>query len=148
MKIIFIADDRERKQADISDTLERLYPKAKIVDSMCAKDIIHDMLVSYGKEIHESPDECLAIVDMQMPRSPGQMIDINCGYFVLSSMQAHELEILAIIVSSERIDDERAKNSYEHFAGSILYHSYSDQAELYKKTLEHYFEEKKHAEDY
>lgn len=143
MKVIFIADDRERKRTDIFDTLERLYPKAKIVESTCGRGILNDMTRYFAEEVQNNPDECLAIIDMQMPKSLQQSIDINCGYFVLSSMQVNEMKIPAIIVSSERIDDNRAREYYDHFAGSILYQSYCDQIELYKRTLDRYFKKKR-----
>lgn len=146
MKQVLIADDRLRKLHNVSDIMKGMYPDAEVLTFECGSDLIRHIKRKH-KEIQDDPWQYLVITDMQMPDRMGETINSQCGYVILHNMQDMELQVPAIVVSSESIIDEKARDSYNDFAGSIFWTDSYDQTEDYRMLLNKYYEEKRAIQD-
>lgn len=132
MKICFIIDDNDIKRKCIEDNITQVFPEADTMNFSVVSDFVRYM-ERYGiKAVSESPNDYIILTDMIMPLDHYKPVNENAGYVLLTQMDALGVKCPVIVVSSDSINADRAKECYSYYAGFVLY--YRNEIKSYKYT--------------
>lgn len=120
---IIIADDNRDKLSKIKDYLETQFDNA-IFHECCCRQQALEMFRKFRLGMEEKPHEWILVTDMRMPMYKGERVEFDAGFSLLRQLKARRLEIPAIIISSEVVDDRVAENLYPAYVGSVVYDEY------------------------
>lgn len=138
MKRILIVDDNATKLENLAQSAERLFPEAKVETHDCQTTFLRAIRNEYWEEVLRKPEEYLLIIDMQMPMFWHGPIDVEGGYDTLVWLSQSGVQCPAIIASSEVIDEDRAKESYDNYRGFVHYSAWCSPTSAMKEVLAEY----------
>lgn len=138
MKYVLIVDDNPNKLEDLAKSAGRLFLGAEVETCKCQDDFLYAIRYDHWEEIRKAPEECLLIIDMQMPYRVGEQIDIEGGLDALNWLRQVDVRCPAIIASSEKIDEGRAKELYANYKGFVHYSAWSSPTSAMKAVLAEY----------
>jgi len=141
-KNIVIVDDSYYKRKAILEASRGLCPDAKIDAFRYGNEFLSFVCREHLEEIKDSPNDWLLLLDMQLPMSMHNRIEIDGGCQILDNLSTCQLESPVVVISSEGVDDNQAKETYEHFVGSIITRPYAYRIyEMMKGMLRDYIDD-------
>lgn len=138
MKICFIIDDNDIKRKYIENNIMQVFPETDTMNFSVVSDFIRYM-ERYGiKAVSENPSDYLILTDMVMPLDHYKPVNENAGYVLLTQMNALSVKCPVIVVSSDSINADRAKECYPYYAGFVLYYRNEIKPHRYADVIDKY----------
>lgn len=140
IKNIVIIDDNDYKRLGVREYLESIFPDANFIECGFINEGLRCIALENYGEIKKNPSEWLVVSDMMMPRREDSMICQDGGFDVLAEMSRRHIKCPVIIVSSEKIDVDKAANLYDNFLGFVKYNMCVYNLSDYENLLTEYMD--------